>query len=169
MCMCHYYSSLLLFCSLQDRENAECLVFIHFPSSDLFKKKLPTPKWNTPHVGRLKRRRIKPFDTKKKVTLHPHPRPLSPASPTPTPAKNLPFTLKMACTVLSLSPSPPFGPVKKGKMGFLTVSFPDTFWAGWDFFQHVCSACSIWCQFVSFSLSSLLSSNTRLRETWRAV
>lgn len=80
-----------------------------------------------PTRGQAKEETNKTFDIKKKVTLHPHPRPLSPASHIPA---NLPFTLKMACTVLSLSPSPPFGPVKKGKMGFLTVSFPDTFWAG---------------------------------------
>lgn len=147
------------FCSLQDRENAECLVFIHFGSQIDLKA---NPRSNTPH-GQAKRRQITLKIKKKR-------------SPSFGPPHNQPFPLhpEMACTVLSLSPSRPFWTSRKGKNGVSTVSFPENccffFETGWDFcFQHVCLACSIWCQFVNFSLLSLLSSNTRLRETWRAV
>lgn len=67
----------------------------------------------------------------------------------------------------SLSPSPcPFWASQKGKMGFLRCHFQTLFgfffpplgrmsFYSFLYFQHVCSACSIWCQFVTFFLSSL--------------
>lgn len=70
----YVYVSLLFkfvtFCSLQDRENAECLVFIHFPSQ-IYLKTLTLDK--TPRRGQAKRRGI-PFDIKKgDPPTHPHP------------------------------------------------------------------------------------------------
>lgn len=152
------FFNFVTFCSLQDRENAECLVFIHFGSQIDLKA---NPRSNTPH-GQAKRRQI----TLKIKKSDPHPSALHTISPSL-------FTLKWHALFCLSLPVAPFGPVEKGKMGFLRCHFQKTvffFETGWDFcFQHVCLACSIWCQFVNFSLLSLLSSNTRLRETWRAV
>lgn len=147
------------FCSLQDRENAECLVFIHFGSQIDLKA---NPRSNTPH-GQAKRRQIT-LKIKKKVIpiLRPSTQSALPSSP----------WNGMHCFV-SLSQSPLLDQSKREKWGFYGVISRKLFFffeTGWDFcFQHVCLACSIWCQFVNFSLLSLLSSNTRLRETWRAV
>ena len=129
----YVYVSLLFqfvtFCSLQDRENAECLVFINFLSQHNLTLTPALDK--TLVMGRLWGDRYT-FNIRKGDPLH---------QPS-----------EMACTVLSLSLSySPFWTSQKGKMRFLQCHF-QTLWAGWDFFQHVCLACSIWCQFVSFCL-----------------
>lgn len=102
MCMCHYYSSLLLFAKTERMLSASYLfifsLFVYL-----------NPSINCPHVDRL-------TGDDEPPTLRGDPLPSPPTHPTPPT-----FPPKMACTVLSLSPSPPFGPIKKGKWGFYSV------------------------------------------------
>lgn len=102
MCMCHYYySSLLLFAKTERMLSASYLFIFSLPNwfSASIKRLPPTQ----PYVNRLSGDEW----------------PLTQSTPPCSPS----LTLKMACTVLSVPPSPSFGPVKKGKMGFLQCHF----------------------------------------------
>lgn len=147
------YVSLLFrfvtFC--KDRENAECLVFIHFQSLALFK-----PLDKLPPRGQANRRRLASNTERSPTALVTHP-------PPPT------FTPKMACTVCLSLPDPLLDQSKR-ENGVSTVSFPDTFSGRMRFFSaclfRLLNLVSV-CEFLP--LVCLLSGNTRLHETWRAV
>ena len=145
----YVYVSLLFqfvtFCSLQDRENAECLVFINFLSQHNLTLTPALDK--TLVMGRLWGDRYT-FNIRKGDPLH---------QPS-----------EMACTVLSLSLLLPLLDESKRENEVSTVSLPDTLGRMRFFSACLFSLLNLVsvCEFLPLVS---LSSNTRLHETWRAV
>lgn len=149
MCMCHYYSSLLLFAKTERMLSASYLfifsLFVYL-----------NPSINCPHVDRL-------TGDDEPPTLRGDPLPSPPTQPPrPSPRKwHALFCLSLPVPLLDQS---------KRENGVSTVSFPDTLLGRMRFFSaclfRLLNLVSV-CEFLP--LVRLLSGNTRLHETWRAV